>query len=137
MNAHVVMPTTPPNAFPDIEYFRQGHYLANCSNLQPFPTDKSSPWQLAVVDRDDLTISIYFLAGETPCYGLRSTSIHETAQTVTLDIFLGDDPNTGQCNLDKQWYVTTTHLPNALAGRPLVSGAVAASGQPTPIVEHV
>lgn len=139
-NPQILAPQNPPPGFPAAAYFANGHYLEPCPALPPTAgraANSSDGWQRAVVGADDATISIYFLGGDSTCgVGLRKLIIAYQVESVTVDVYLGQRPVSGQCNMDAELYTTTLKLGQPLAHRTLTPTTPLTPGQPAPAVEH-
>ncbi len=86
---------------------------------------RPTAFDTATIGNDDTTLTIVFWSGVEPCSVLDHVTLSYAADTVTVTLFQGSDPNAGDVaciDIAVQKQVTIT-LDEPLAGRQIVDGA--------------
>ena len=86
---------------------------------------RQTAFDTATIGGDDTTLTIVFWSGVEPCSVLDHVDVSYAADTVTVTLFQGSDPNAGDVaciDIAVQKQVTIT-LDEPLAGRRIVDGA--------------
>ena len=86
---------------------------------------RPTAFDTATIGDDDTTLTIVFWSGVEPCSVLDHVDVSYAADTVTVTLFQGSDPNAGDVaciDIAVQKQVTIT-LDEPLAGRRIVDGA--------------